>query len=265
MGQTWLPLHIRMGKEGSNYKNSLYLFSALQKYGADKFQYEILVQCRDQESADYLEEHFISQYDSRNPQIGYNLKEGGSAGRHSDETKKKISDSLKAKVWSPQALLGRSMAGKQWAGRKRGPMTAEHKLMVIKTLKPGSFIGHHHSENALTKMSEATKKAWCSGAHTPESIRQSAETRKMDSEREQNIVRDYQQGATIESIEKKFGTSRGSIYRILKRNNISRERDHKNWTGKEHSEETKQKMAEARKRYWDAKKADKSGTSDPER
>lgn len=52
VGQTWLPTHIRMGKDGSNYKNSIYLYNAIQKHGADKFQYEILIQCRDQESAD---------------------------------------------------------------------------------------------------------------------------------------------------------------------------------------------------------------------
>lgn len=258
MGQTWLPLHIRMGKEGSNYKNSLYLYGAIQKHGVDKFQYEILVQCRDQESADYLEEYFINQYDSRNHQIGYNLKEGGSAGRHSDETRKKISDSLKAKIWSPQALLGRSIAGKLWKGRKRGPHTNERKVHISEFMKDWHdqnthpMLGKEHSEETKLKISEASK----GRVFSQDSIKKRSEARKMDVGREQSIVQAYQQGKTIESIEEEFGTSRGSIYRILKRNNISRERDHKNWTGKEHSEETKQKMAESRKKYWENKKSE---------
>lgn len=270
IGQTWLPLHIRMGKEGSNYKNSLYLYGAIQKHGADKFQYEILVQCRDQESADYLEEYFINQYDSRNHQIGYNLKEGGSAGRHSDETRKKISETLKAQAatWSPEELAKRSapIAG-WWTGKERGPQTEEKKQHTIAFMKnwhadnQHPMLGKHHSEESLRKISEASKGHSVSDEHR----KAISKAHKMGSEREIAILQSYQDGKTIADIESVFQTGRSSIYRILKRNNISRERDHKNWAGKEHSEETKQKMAEARKRYWDAKKAEKSKTSDPER
>lgn len=258
VGQTWLPLHIRMGKDGSKYKNSLYLFSAIQKYGVDKFQYEILVECRDQESADSLEEHFINKYDSRNSQIGYNLKEGGSSGRHSDETRKKISETLKAQAtaWSSEELAKRvaSIVG-WWVGKERGPQTEEKKKRTTIFMKgwhtnnQHPMLGKHHSEESLRKISEASK-----GHPVSEEHRKSiSEAHKMDVGREAAILQAYQDGKTIANIEFNFHTSRSSIYRILKRNNISCERDHKNWTGKEHSEETKQKMVEARRKYWESK------------
>lgn len=258
VGQTWLPLHIRMGKEGSNYKNSLYLYSAIQKHGADKFQYEILVQCRDQESADYLEEYFINQYDSRNLQIGYNLKEGGSAGRHSDETRKKISETLKAQAaaWSPEELAKRSapIAG-WWIGKERGPHTEEWKKEnSVRTKKWHSanthpMLGKHHSEEAVRKISESSK----GRVFSQETIFKRSQKLKMNHEREQAIVLAYQNGDTIAKIKKDFGTSASSIYRVLERNNIVLQSSRNSPFGKIHSEESKLKMSEARKKYWKSK------------
>jgi group I intron endonuclease len=249
-----------MGKEGSNYKNSLYLYGAIRKHGVDKFQYEILVQCRDQESADYLEEHFINQYDSRNPQIGYNLKEGGSAGKHSDETRAKISQTLKAQaaVWTPEELAKRSapIAG-WWTGKERGPHTEEWKDNNSQLMKNWHeenvhpMLGKTHSEEAKAKISEASK-----GHPVSEAQRKAiSKAHKMDPEREQNIIRAYQDGKTIADIESAFQTGRASIYRILKRNNISQDSSRNSPVGKEHSEESKQKMAESRKKYWENKKS----------
>src|ERR1700743_807675 len=91
IGQTWeQPVEKRM-KGGSKYANSPYIFAAIQKYGVENFKYTILAECKTQEEADRLETENITKYDSRNPEIGYNLKEGGSHGKHSEESKLKIS------------------------------------------------------------------------------------------------------------------------------------------------------------------------------
>ena len=227
VGQTWLPLHIRMGKEGSNYKNSLYLYNAIQKYGADKFKYETLAQCRDQTSADYLEEYFIDKYDSRNQEIGYNLKHGGSAGKHSDETIAKISNTLKAQaaLWSPEELARRSapISG-YWEGKQRGPHTDEWKennsqFMIERHKIDGHpMLGKHQTDEAKTKISTALKGRVLS----PEAVKKSAEARKMPIERELAIVQAYQNGDIISKIETDFQTGRSSIYRILDRNNVAR-------------------------------------------
>lgn len=87
-----------MGKDGCNYKNSIHLYNAIKKYGADKFQYKVLVQVSCQTVADYMEDYYIELYNSRDPEIGYNIKTGGSVGRHSEETKAKISATLKSRL-----------------------------------------------------------------------------------------------------------------------------------------------------------------------
>jgi len=256
IGQTWYPLSTRMGKNGCNYKHCLYLYAAILKYGADKFQHEILIQCRDQKSADYLEEHFINQYDSRNHKVGYNLKAGGSVGKHSEETKAKISISIKNKEWSKEALAAKANSGHLWKGKKREPQSPEtikHHSDAMKEWHANNehpMKGKHHSDEVKQRIGAVHK-----GKKLSEEHKAKLNTfPKMDSQREQEIIQAYQSELTIADIEEKLTIGRSSIYRVLKRNNISRERDRKIWSGKQHSEETKQKMAESRRKYWDDKR-----------
>jgi group I intron endonuclease len=90
VGQTWQSLDKRW-LSGHGYRESTYFNSAIQKYGADSFKYEILALCSNQDNANYLEDYYMELYNSRDKNIGYNLKEGGSHGKHSEETKQKIS------------------------------------------------------------------------------------------------------------------------------------------------------------------------------
>lgn len=250
IGQTWLSLNTRMGKNGCNYKNSIYLYNAIQKYGVDNFHYEILTECDSQEYADILENENIIKYDSRNPKIGYNLKEGGSAGKHSDKTKAKISKTLKEKIELFGPFNDIAKIGKAWKGKKRGPQSEERKEVIAQNSKDWHannvhpMKGKHHSEETLNKISEKSKMQWKEGKHTEESIKKGALARRMDPEKEQNILQAYLNGEPIAKIEEKFQIRISGIYRILKRNNIARKRPRDNWSGKKHSEETKQKMSE---------------------
>lgn len=223
IGQTWSPLYIRMGKDGSNYKNSIYLYSAIQKYGTENFQYKILAECKDQITADVFEEYYINWYDTKNSEIGYNLKNGGSAGKHSEETKDKISESIKNKIWSETAIFNRSQTGKMWKGKKRGPQSEYRTSLTSESMKKWHsenahpMLGKHHSEEARIKIGLKNK----GRKIDPNVIIQRSLKRRMDSTREQNIIQAYQNGDIIDKIEETFKTGRSSIYRILKRNNIS--------------------------------------------
>jgi group I intron endonuclease len=68
------------------------LNTAIRKYGETKFQIETIIECDDDELNKY-EEYYIQEYKSFVP-YGYNIKLGGSNGKHSEETKLKISKSL---------------------------------------------------------------------------------------------------------------------------------------------------------------------------
>jgi NUMOD3 motif len=74
--------------------DSIKLYNALQKYGFNNAKIELLTVCGTQETADYWENYFTVTYDSRNREKGYNLREAGSRGKHSEESKRKISNTL---------------------------------------------------------------------------------------------------------------------------------------------------------------------------
>lgn len=68
-------------KNGAGYKSCTYFYNAIQKYGWDNFQHIILDQGEmTQKEADDKECFYIQQYDTLNPQKGYNIVNGGYRG-----------------------------------------------------------------------------------------------------------------------------------------------------------------------------------------
>lgn len=82
---------------------------AIRKYGGDMFQLEVLIECSNEELNHY-EEVYIRELNSIKPH-GYNLMHGG-ANTHLEETKQKISASLKGRPKSLESLLKRSQTKK---------------------------------------------------------------------------------------------------------------------------------------------------------
>lgn len=77
---------------GNGYKQSPYLWNAIQKYGWENFKHEILFENLTKWQADVIETYLIDKFNLRNPNIGYNIKGGGAAPEHSNETKLKMKD-----------------------------------------------------------------------------------------------------------------------------------------------------------------------------
>jgi group I intron endonuclease len=76
------------------YHANLHLQASWKKYGEENFEFTILEICQD----DLLitrEQKWIDHFISSDNKYGYNLREAGSHGRHSEETKRKISESQK--------------------------------------------------------------------------------------------------------------------------------------------------------------------------
>ena len=69
INKRWLP---------SAYSSSPHFYHAIQKYGWDNFEHKILKSKLTKAEADQLEIQLISQYNSMNPNYGYNMNEGGS-------------------------------------------------------------------------------------------------------------------------------------------------------------------------------------------
>jgi group I intron endonuclease len=92
VGQTWSSMKHRWQQHYSpSEKSCLKLNRAIKKYGKDNLTIELITVCGMQETADYWEDFFIEKYDTI--KTGYNIRKGGSRGKHSEITKRKISKS----------------------------------------------------------------------------------------------------------------------------------------------------------------------------
>ncbi len=152
VGQTIQTLEERWSHHRSMKGNCRYLKSAFKKYGIDNFIFEMICNCSDEE-LDKLEIQYMAEFNSMVPN-GYNLREGGNGGRHHEETKKKISESLKGRT---------DIVRGNWIGLYH---SEESKNKISEALKGRtyiirsnsfSWIGLHHSEESKKKMSESHK------------------------------------------------------------------------------------------------------------
>lgn len=137
IGQTCNTIQKRINHNFTGYKGSTAFDNAIKKYGADSITTTILYQCETVEEADRLEIQAIKEWNTLSPN-GYNLKTGGNNGRHSPETRRRMSESSQGNA--PTYGM---------RGKKHSPETRK-KLSEIHT-------GRKHTEEARRKISEAGK------------------------------------------------------------------------------------------------------------
>ena len=134
---------------------------AIIKYGWDNFDHLLLPDFyTTREELDAAEIATISKYDSLDN--GYNIRGGGSHGKHSEETKRKMSEAQKGKKLSEETKrkLSEIRKGKlseetkkKMSEARKGRVSEETKRKISESLK-----GHQTSEEARKKMREAAKR-----------------------------------------------------------------------------------------------------------
>ena len=108
--------------KGKHYAKCPYFFAAIQKYGWDNFEHNVLIYDLTREEASRLEKHYIEMLKTRDKAYGYNIAEGGVNAptmlgkHHSEETKRKMRE----------AQLGRTISEE----RKKRQSKAMTGLMV---------------------------------------------------------------------------------------------------------------------------------------
>ena len=148
----------RWGTDGANYKTSPHFYAAIQKYGWDNFEHNILFQNLTKEQACQKEQELIAYYNSMNKDFGYNSTSGGDIFTMNEETKQKIS----------KAMMGNK--------NNLGHPCSEEKKKKISEAQKGRVFSEEHKQ----KLSEAAKKR-----HVPcseekkEKIRASSHKRKV--------------------------------------------------------------------------------------
>lgn len=135
------------------YKSSPHFYAAIQKYGWDNFEHNILFQNLTKEEACQKEQKLIAEFNSTDRNYGYNSTSGGEIFVMNEESKQKLS----------QALMG----NKNGLGH---PCSEEKKKKISEAQK-----GRHLTKEHKQKLSEMAKKrhAPCS-EQTRENIRKAS-------------------------------------------------------------------------------------------
>jgi group I intron endonuclease len=133
-------------KNGKGYHHNTYFTRAIQKYGWDNFNHEIIKNNLTKEEADVVEKALIKELNTLNPN-GYNAKDGGSNGVPSEETRRKLSESHKGHITSEDTKKKIGAASK---GRKH---SEEVKKKISEVNK-----GHKVTDETRKKISNSKRK-----------------------------------------------------------------------------------------------------------
>ena len=152
----------RVNEHFQKDNGSIYLYNAIQKYGKDNFDVEVIPYLgASQKALDEIERWQIKKNNSLSPN-GYNLKDGGRGGKLSNETKRKLSEIMTGRKFSKEhkklisentskAVMGKNnhMYGKHHSDETK------QKLRKSMLGKPGPNLGKKFSEETKKKMRES--------------------------------------------------------------------------------------------------------------
>lgn len=198
IGQTCQdPPERRWGINGNKYlrKNENGEFqqpliaNAILKYGWDTCEHIILFENLSRNDVDRIEQLCIALFRSNEHKYGYNIDLGGSSKILSEETKIKISNTLKELYSDPTKIpmYGRKMSSeskqkmsiaqkKRFENPENHPMYGKHLSDEVKqkmsearkgknTGEDNYFYGHHHSEETKRKISQTKKENYIKENH----------------------------------------------------------------------------------------------------
>ena len=81
----------RRWRKGKSYEHNPHFYNAIQKYGWDNFEHNVLFNNLTKEEAEQKEIELIKQYKTTNSQFGYNIENGGNhKGKMAESTKEKL-------------------------------------------------------------------------------------------------------------------------------------------------------------------------------
>ena len=170
--------------------------AARKKYGIDAFDFEILIECEDEELNKW-EMYYIKELNTKVP-YGYNMTDGGdglSGCPVSEETRKKLSESHKGKqTWCKGRHLSeetKRKIGEASRGRKQSEET-KRKISESKKGEKHPLYGKHPSEETRKKLSEARKgekNHFYGKHHTEETRKKLSEANKGKKQSEETILK----------------------------------------------------------------------------
>ena len=156
-------------QNGNGYQRNPHFWSAIQKYGWDNFEHEVLLTGLSKQEAAEEEKRLIKEINATDPLIGYNMTFGGDFGvKHTDEVKKRISQKLIEYYSNDSARQHNSIMhiGKKHSEETRRKMSETHRANMTEEirkrmgdahrgLKYPNRQGHKQTEETKQKISYA--------------------------------------------------------------------------------------------------------------
>lgn len=171
VGKSKRSLPRRQGTDFNRYKNCTALWCAIQKYGVDSIEQDILIDdYMADEDASRLEQEFIELYRTNinrynSPKRGYNLTDGGEglSGWHPDEERLQVLREQMYRFHEQRRGTHHSEESKRKMreaklGVKRGPMTEEHRRKIADGIHRANMTDEtkHRRSAAVKKKVVAT-------------------------------------------------------------------------------------------------------------
>ena len=150
----------RWGLQGCNYKSSPHFYSAIQKYGWDNFEHNILFTDLTKEQACLKEQELIKEYNSMNREFGYNSTSGGDIFTMNEETKQKISQAMirnQNGLGHPCSEEKKEKISNAQKGRK---FTKEHKQKLSEAAK-NRHVPCSEEKKQILKEKSHKKSVYC--------------------------------------------------------------------------------------------------------
>lgn len=191
-------------------KSNMLITRAISKYGASNFSFEIIACSSSLDNVNYLEQIIITQYNSNNPDVGYNLKPGGNNIERTDIEKQLISEGLKNYYKSNKgprygSKLSEETKRKQSLAKigSKGTNLGKKFSDEWKTNISQSLIGRKFSEESLKKLSESH-------------MGKSAPNRKLTKDQAGEIRELYRSGNySQKTLGQMFSIKQATVYSIL--------------------------------------------------
>lgn len=151
----------RWGTNGNNYKSSPHFYSAIQKYGWDNFEHNILFERLSYEEACQKEQELIKQFNSMNREFGYNSTSGGDIFVMNNETKQKISQSMMGNTNGLGHPCSEEKKRKISAAQKGRSFTEKHKQKLSKAAKQRHVPCSEKTKQRLSQNYPNKRKIYC--------------------------------------------------------------------------------------------------------
>ena len=131
-------------KNGKGYYKNKYFTKAINKYGWDNFEHIVIARGLTKEEAKWIKIKLIREWDTKNPEYGYNENHKGNA--QTEKAKKKISEANKGNTHTEEA---KKKISKTHKGK---PQTEKHRNKIGESNK-----GKAQTDETKEKISKANK------------------------------------------------------------------------------------------------------------